>query len=51
VPACASDDPVAVGIVERPEDYLYSSAGNYAGLGSLLEVELVPREINLCGKI
>ncbi|MEW6469699.1 MAG: transposase [Bacteroidota bacterium] len=33
-------NPVRAGIVERPEDYLYSSARNYAGLEGLLDAEL-----------
>ncbi len=32
------NNPVAAGIVEKPEDYLYSSARNYADLESLIEV-------------
>lgn len=36
-------NPVKAGIVRNPEDYLYSSATNYAGIESLLEVELVGR--------
>lgn len=32
------DNPVKNGIVEKPEDYLYSSARNYAGLESLIDV-------------
>lgn len=31
-------NPVRQAIVDRPEDYLYSSARNYAGLDGLLEV-------------
>ena len=33
------ENPVRAGIVERAEDYLYSSARNYAGLEGLIEVE------------
>ena len=33
------ENPVHAGIVERAEDYLYSSARNYAGLEGLIEVE------------
>jgi REP element-mobilizing transposase RayT len=33
------DNPVKAGIVEKPEDYLYSSARNYAELPSLLDIE------------
>ena len=32
------NNPVRSGIVDNPEDYLYSSARNYAGLNSLIEV-------------
>ncbi len=35
------NNPVRAGIVEKPEDYLYSSARNYAELESLLEVERI----------
>ena len=35
------DNPVRAGIVEKPEDYLYSSARNYAGLSNCLDV-IVP---------
>jgi len=32
------NNPVKNGLVEKPEDYLYSSARNYAGLESLIDV-------------
>jgi REP element-mobilizing transposase RayT len=32
------ENPVRAGIVERAEDYLYSSAKNYAGLQGVLEI-------------
>jgi len=35
------ENPVRAGIVAKPEDYLYSSACNYAGLDSLIEVVIV----------
>ena len=35
------NNPVVEGIVEVPEDYLYSSARNYAGLEGLIEVQLI----------
>lgn len=35
------DNPVKIGIVKKAEDYLYSSARNYASLESLLDVELL----------
>ena len=35
------DNPVVAGIVERPEDYLYSSARDYAGLSGLIDIILV----------
>jgi REP element-mobilizing transposase RayT len=36
------ENPVRAGIVEKVEDYLYSSAKNYAGLQGVLDVTLVP---------
>jgi REP element-mobilizing transposase RayT len=36
------ENPVRAGIVEKAEDYLYSSAKNYAGLQGVLDVILVP---------
>ncbi len=35
------DNPVKEGIVDRPEDYLYSSARDYAGTKGLLEIEFM----------
>jgi putative transposase len=35
------NNPVAAGIVFNPEDYVYSSAGDYAGRKGLLKVELL----------
>ncbi len=35
------NNPVRAGIVKKGEDYLYSSARNYAGLRSVLEIDLV----------
>lgn len=35
------DNPVAARIVDRAEDYLYSSARDYAGITGLLEIELL----------
>ena len=35
------DNPVRAGWVENSEDYLYSSARNYAGLNKLLEIEVI----------
>ena len=35
------DNPVKAGIVEKPEDYLYSSARNYADLENLFEIDLI----------
>jgi REP element-mobilizing transposase RayT len=34
-------NPVRAGIVKIPEDYIYSSASNYAGLESILDVEIL----------
>ena len=35
------DNPVRAGWVEKPEDYLYSSARNYAGLEPIMEVDMI----------
>ena len=35
------NNPVEAGIVEQPEDYLYSSARDYAGINGLLKVEFI----------
>ena len=35
------DNPVAAGFVDRPEDYLYSSARDYIGRRGLLEITLL----------
>jgi REP element-mobilizing transposase RayT len=35
------ENPVRAGWVEKEEDYLYSSARNYAGLNNLLEIEMI----------
>jgi putative transposase len=40
------NNPVRAGIVEKPEDYLYSSARNYAELEGLLEIVRLTRMIN-----
>lgn len=37
----AHDNPVIAGIVEKPEDYLYSSARNYFGLKGLIDIILL----------
>jgi putative transposase len=34
------NNPVVAGIVERPEDYLYSSARDYCGIPGLIEIAL-----------
>jgi hypothetical protein len=34
-------NPVEAGIVEKQEDYLYSSARNYQELSSVLEIDVV----------
>ena len=34
-------NPVRAGSVRQPEEYLFSSASNYAGMPSILEVELI----------
>ncbi|MDR3340312.1 MAG: transposase [Candidatus Symbiothrix sp.] len=43
------ENPVRAGIVERAEDYLYSSARNYAGLTGILKVEVIPQAIERIG--
>jgi putative transposase len=35
------NNPVIEGIVEKPEQYIYSSARDYSGLKGLIEVELL----------
>jgi REP element-mobilizing transposase RayT len=37
------NNPVKAGIVEKPEDYLYSSARNYASLNALIDIPLLIR--------
>lgn len=32
-------NPVRAGWVEKPEDWLYSSARNYSGLNSLMDID------------
>ncbi len=39
--AYVHNNPVEAGIVREPEDYLYSSAGNYAGKEGLLKVSSI----------
>ena len=39
------ENPVKSGIVEKPEDYLYSSARNYAGMAGLIDVIYIPPAI------
>ena len=43
------ENPVRAGIVEKAEDYLYSSARNYAGLDGVLDVILVPQFLERTG--
>ena len=35
------NNPVKAGIVKHPEEYLYSSARNYASLDSVLDIEIL----------
>ncbi len=35
------NNPVAAGFVEKPEDYLYSSARDYAGIKGLIDIVLI----------
>ncbi len=39
------NNAVEAGIVIKPEDYMYSSARNYADLNNLFDVELISREL------
>jgi REP element-mobilizing transposase RayT len=39
------ENPVKDGIVEKPQDYLYSSARNYADLDAMLRVDLIPHQL------
>ena len=43
------ENPVRAGIVEKAEDYLYSSARNYAELDSVLELTVSPLSIDRIG--
>ena len=43
------ENPVRAGIVEKAEDYLYSSARNYAGLDGVLDVIVIPIAIEKMG--
>lgn len=38
------NNPVRAGIVEKPEEYKYSSAKDYAGEKGLLEIEIIMRQ-------
>jgi REP element-mobilizing transposase RayT len=38
---CIHNNPVRAGIVEKPEDYLYSSARNYAGLKAMCAIDFL----------
>jgi hypothetical protein len=38
------NNPVRAGIVEKPEEYLYSSAKNYADEEGLLKTEIIERQ-------
>ena len=35
------DNPVRAGLVQKPEDYLYSSARNYAELDAIIEIDKI----------
>jgi hypothetical protein len=37
------ENPVRTGLVARAEEYLYSSARNYAGLSSIIEIDMIQR--------
>jgi len=38
------NNPVRAGIIEKPEEYRYSSAKDYAGEKGLLEIEIIMRQ-------
>ncbi len=38
-------NPVRSGYVQKPEDWLYSSARNYSGLDNVFEVECIPQRL------
>ena len=35
------NNPVKAGFVEKPEDYLYSSARDYIGIKGLIDVDMI----------
>ena len=35
------NNPVVAGIVEKPEDYIYSSASSYIGKGRLIDIDII----------
>jgi len=35
------NNPVKAGVVENPEDYIYSSAKDYAGIKGMIDIELI----------
>jgi hypothetical protein len=39
------NNPVVDKIVEKPEDYLFSSARNYANLDSELDIFVLPKQL------
>ena len=39
------ENPVKDRIVEKPEDYLFSSARNYAEMEAFLDIELIPHQL------
>jgi hypothetical protein len=43
------ENPVRSGIVEKPEDYLYSSARSYAGLNCMIDIIFIPQPIERIG--
>jgi hypothetical protein len=43
------ENPVRAGIVEKAEDYLYSSARNYADLSSVLEIVPISMPVERIG--
>jgi hypothetical protein len=35
------ENPVAAGMMDNETDYIYSSARDYAGIGGLIEIEMI----------
>jgi putative transposase len=37
----SNENPIRAGIVNKAEEYIYNSAANYAGMRSIIEVDLL----------